>query len=68
MQDNAGLEAGCLNGSGLCVMAVLDPRGPDFEGQLEQVKTVAGRWAKQPLKFFWVDGPSQVRFHTCLWP
>jgi hypothetical protein len=62
VSTNAALEEICLRGSGLCVMAVLDTRSPDFESQLGEVKNVAGRWSKQPLKFFWVDGPRQVRF------
>lgn len=62
VQDNAAFEEVCLKGSGLCVMAVLDPQSPSFDNHLGEVKTVAGRWSKQPLRFFWVNGPRQVRF------
>jgi hypothetical protein len=47
--------------AGLCALALLDPASAGFAGQLELVRAAAGRWARQPLQFTWVNAPRQVR-------
>jgi hypothetical protein len=57
---NADLAAQCLDQSGLCVLALLDADDAAHEANLGVMKLVAGKWAKQPLRFSWVNAARQV--------
>lgn len=46
--------------AGLCALALLDPASEGFAAELELVRTVAGRWSRQPLRFTWVNAARQV--------
>ena len=47
--------------AGLCALALLDPASEGFAGELDQVKAAAGRWARQPLRFSWINAARQAR-------
>ena len=57
---SADLERLCGAKSGLCAVALLDASDQAFQGHLDTWKQAAGKWAKQPLHFLWVDASRQV--------
>lgn len=63
--NSADLERLCGTKSGLCAVALLDASDEAFQGHLATWKEAAGKWAKQPLHFLWVDAARQVRI-LCL--
>lgn len=56
----ADLERLCTDRGGLCALALLDASDEGFQGQLGMFREAAGKWAKQPLHFCWVDAARQV--------
>lgn len=63
---DAELHAQCLDqASGLCVLALLDAADPALEAHLGILKLAAGKWAKQPLHFSWVNAARQVGPCSC---
>ena len=58
--NNADLERLCGARSGLCAVALLDASDEAFQGHLATWQEAAGKWAKQPLHFLWVDAARQV--------
>lgn len=56
------LYESCLKrSSGLCVLALLDASSAAHAEHTQIAKEAAGRWARQPLHFSWVDAACQVR-------
>ena len=51
--------------AGLCALALLDPASEGFPAELDLVKATAGRWARQPLRFSWINAAAQAR---AAWP
>ena len=47
--------------AGLCALALLDPASDGFAAELDLVKATAGRWARQPLRFSWINAARQAR-------
>lgn len=47
--------------AGLCALALLDPASEGFAAELDLVKATAGRWARQPLRFSWINAARQAR-------
>jgi hypothetical protein len=55
------LYESCLKrSSGLCVLALLDAISAEHAEHLQIAKEAAGRWARQPLQFSWIDAARQV--------
>ena len=53
--NDADLERLCGAKSGLCAVALLDASDEAFQSHLGTWKEAAGKWAKQPLHFLWVE-------------
>ena len=58
--STADLDRFCASKGGLCALALLDASDAGFQGQLDTFREAAGKWAKQPLHFCWVDAARQV--------
>ncbi len=58
---SADLERLCSAKGGLCALALLDAAADGFAAQLDTFRAAAGKWAKQPLHFAWIDAAHQVR-------
>ena len=62
---SADLERLCIARGGLCALALLDASADAFSTQLETFREAAGKWAKQPLHFAWIDAARQVPVLFC---
>ncbi|KAK9845433.1 hypothetical protein WJX81_006361 [Elliptochloris bilobata] len=63
----AALDERCgASQAGLCALALLDPASEGFPAELELVKTAAGRWSRQPLRFSWINAARQPSFLAAL--
>lgn len=62
VNDQASLENACPESGGICVLGLLEAGSDSAASQIDILKAAAGKHAKHPLRFAWVDASTQGSF------